>query len=353
MSIFKITKNQRVVLVWFFLSINIGSFSGAFAQSRSEYEYDALGRLISVRQTNGSYAEYAYDAAGNRIMKKVFRVDQFLRAWEAEDLPHVVGFSDDDGWAANVNTAQSFMTYGPYATDIPTGKQVAVWRMMIDNNNADNLEVAYLDVYDATTSEWLAARSITRKEFVSNWTYQDFYLPFFLDATRAGHAIEIRTAHKAKAHVRVDRLGLATSVVTGEELASGWINNNEAENLPHATGFGDDQSWAANIYSTPGHMTYGPYVVIQEGARTAVWRMSIDNNAANNRGIVKLEVYDATAGEIITQVTLFRTAWQSVWNYEYFGLPFNVPLSRAGHQFEFRTWFYGYAHVRVDKVGLK
>ena len=42
-----------------------------------------------------------------------------------ESLPHVVGFAEADGWAANIDQPQHFMTHCPYMLDVPTGARVA------------------------------------------------------------------------------------------------------------------------------------------------------------------------------------------------------------------------------------
>ena len=38
----------------------------AIAQSSLSYSYDALGRLVEVKEANGAVTTYSYDAAGNR-----------------------------------------------------------------------------------------------------------------------------------------------------------------------------------------------------------------------------------------------------------------------------------------------
>ena len=118
------------------------------------------------------------------------------------------GYAQADGWAADVNQPSQHITYGPYANNIAIGSNVAVWSMMIDVVDAapeDN--VVTIDVYDATAGEILAIETIERKQWLSSFTYQMFELPFQFDASRAGHAVELRTYYHATSYVRIQRIG--------------------------------------------------------------------------------------------------------------------------------------------------
>jgi YD repeat-containing protein len=75
--------------------------------------YDSLGRLNQVRTSDGVLTSYDYDPAGNRTQKRIQTVSQSMRSWEGENLPHVVGYADAEGWAANVSTSQSFFELRP------------------------------------------------------------------------------------------------------------------------------------------------------------------------------------------------------------------------------------------------
>jgi len=92
----------------------------------------------------------------------------YSRMWEAEDLYHQIGRSDDDGWSANTTQDNAgFLIYGPYVTDIPVGENIAVFKAKIDNNSADDLVVMTLEVYDATADTIIASRQITRTQFAA------------------------------------------------------------------------------------------------------------------------------------------------------------------------------------------
>ncbi len=179
------------------------------AQESQAYVYDAHGRLSSVHRDTPSSSivtAYALDGADNRAERA--SGPTMMAVWEAENLPHVVGFAEADGWAANINQPQHYMTYGPYAPDVPAGSRVAVWRMMVDWVDVSGSATAIrLDVYDATAGEALATGYLSHASWRAPWTYQWVEVPFQMDASRAGHLIEFRTWFIPIAHVRVDKVG--------------------------------------------------------------------------------------------------------------------------------------------------
>lgn len=180
--------------------------SSSHAQSSTSFSYDALGRLIGTADGIGTKSAYVLDSSSNR--KNVIVQRQFDRMWEAENLPHIVGYADRNGWAANVNTASGHMTYGPYVTDVPVGSRVATWRMAIDVRNASNDQIVTLDVYDSTAGEQLASKSIYRLDFIADQSFKVFELPFTLSPSRAGHALEFRTYYHGYSYILVDKIGV-------------------------------------------------------------------------------------------------------------------------------------------------
>jgi YD repeat-containing protein len=176
------------------------------AQSSTEtYSYDALGRLVATVDAKAR-TNYDYDDAANR--ERVTQRFLFPVSWQAAALPHNIGYAEADGWAANVTMGAQHMTYGPYTTAIPAGSHVAVWRVMIDSvAGPANDNIITIDVFDATTGQVLAIETLERRQWVSNMTYQVFEIPFEFDASRVGHAVELRTFYHSGAYVRVQKIG--------------------------------------------------------------------------------------------------------------------------------------------------
>lgn len=76
------------------------SLTPAFAQIR--YEYDALGRLVSVIHPDGKQTIYAYDAAGNRTAKTIHGTVQ-NHTPEAGDDTYVIDEATSGEWDPRIN----------------------------------------------------------------------------------------------------------------------------------------------------------------------------------------------------------------------------------------------------------
>ena len=118
--------------------------------------------------------------------------------------------------------------------------------------------------------------------------------------------------------------------------------------LLHQIGRTDGDGWSVNVTNdAPGFMEYGPYSnQIAVGSNVAAWDMAIDNNTAVNDQIMRLEVFDSTDGVVLASQVFTRFQFNYTGNYQAFGVPFNLPQSRAGHQIEFRTFWFGTAYLR-------
>jgi hypothetical protein len=130
--------------------------------------------------------------------------------WSAKDVgvSHVIGRPDGDGWSATVGVdSVNWMQYGPYTTNVNAGANLAVWRLWIDNNTADNNQIVYLDVNDATAGTVLASRTLTRQQWANPGEYETFVLPFTLPSASVGHQIEYRVYWYGNAYVKEESLG--------------------------------------------------------------------------------------------------------------------------------------------------
>lgn len=179
----------------------------ASAQSVTQYSYDAQGRLIGTQQGEGVTSDYTMDPSSNRTRVRV--TPQFPTAWSATSsaIGHIVGRAEGSGWSASVYDPAGHMIYGPYTTGVPAGSHVAAFRMLVDNNSADNAAVVLLDVWDSTASTQIAARQLYRTDWKAASRYQVFELPFSLSAASVGHALEFRVYYQQTSYVRVDKVG--------------------------------------------------------------------------------------------------------------------------------------------------
>lgn len=136
----------------------------------------------------------------------------FDQQWSMSNpsIGHVIGRAEaDGGWSVNVLDNPNFMQYGPYV-QLPAGDNIATWKLMIDNNTADNNKILRLDVVDADDGgKIISQRDLTRKQWKQTQRYEYFSVPFRLDANRAGHRIEMRVWYYGSAYVKQKVVGIS------------------------------------------------------------------------------------------------------------------------------------------------
>ncbi len=323
----------------------LGSLPGVgLAQAVEQYGYDSLGRLIAVDRSSQTNTAYRYDAAGNRTT--VTTLNQMEAVWQAESLPHVIGYGIPGGWEASAGLGSGFMTYGPYTPATPTGLNIASWRIKVDSHTyPDTGDVVALDIWDATAGVSLGSAGFDRRAFTASDTYQYLDVPFALVAASSGHQLEFRTWSTGRATVGVDALGY-------RRAGSAWSGTDSS--IYHVVGRAAADGWAASVTDPAGHMTYGPYAAAPVGARTAIWRMRInDNTSPDTSPIVTIDIWDASAGQSLGTRTLKRQDWKQASQFQLFEIPFVLDPARAGHALEYRTYFHRNANVVLNWVGYR
>ncbi|MCP4350867.1 MAG: DUF4382 domain-containing protein [Desulfobacterales bacterium] len=122
----------------------------------------------------------------------------------AIDLHHNIGRTDNacgsnEGWSANTSDdSKGYMTYGPYINSIPEGEYRVYFKLMVDNNSADNLVVATIEIYDFTADIILKKKEIRREEFNAPFKEQTFSLSY---DHKYGHKYEFRTLFHKTSYV--------------------------------------------------------------------------------------------------------------------------------------------------------
>lgn len=93
-------------------------------------------------------------------------------------------------------------------------------------------------------------------------------------------------------------------------------------------------------------MNFGPYTTeVVPGPRTAVFRLQVDNNTADNYRILYIDVYDATAGRVVASRYIRRREFTSANRWQDFRLSFVAETTR---RYEFRVKWLGGAYVKID-----
>ncbi|MDC0707054.1 GxGYxYP family putative glycoside hydrolase [Stigmatella sp. ncwal1] len=143
-------------------------------------------------------------------------ISEYKYEAEGTQIRHGTGHLDGNGWVAqtSIDAANQFLTYGPYASDIPVGSNTAFFDLSIDNNTANNDIVVTVDVRDNTTGAVLASRDITRTAFTKLYTFERFELPF--NNPVAGHGIEFRIFWYGRAYIKADAVGTRAQVQDDE-----------------------------------------------------------------------------------------------------------------------------------------
>ncbi|WP_324679203.1 hypothetical protein [Hymenobacter sp. GOD-10R] len=135
--------------------------------------------------------------------------------WQAEgsSLKHGTGRREGDGWLCqsgrdepNQPMVYGPLVYGPYATRMPAGPQVAEFRLQVDNNTATNDSIVDIDVRNVTTGQTLATQTLTRRQFPLASDYTTFTLPFVLPV--ADQVLELRVFWRGTSSTKVDWVGL-------------------------------------------------------------------------------------------------------------------------------------------------
>ena len=107
---------------------------------------------------------------------------------------------------------------------------------------------------------------------------------------------------------------------------------------------------AATAADAAGHLAFGPYAT-DWGAlfATAVFRLQVDNNSADNLTVVTLDLYDATAGEIVALREVTRQQFNQAGTYQDFTVTADL-TGRAGHTMETRVYWHDIAYTKLDRV---
>ncbi len=144
-----------------------------------------------------------------------------------------------------------------------------------------------------------------------------------------------------------------SNVTSVNPYATYW----EAEALFHNTGYAQGDAWVAGGPGVPSnHMIYGPYTTgVPTGNRVAAFRMALDvpSNPSPDDQIVVIDVYNATAGQLLASEIIQRKRWALPLTYQTFELPFTLSAGQVGHMLEFRVYYIGHSYILVDKVGYR
>ncbi len=182
----------------------------------------AIGLLACLLAVGAARAEVAwpagqampsFSAPASTQDLIVLRAGSGALRWQAEGprIGHGTGRVETDGWLCQtgIDKPNDFIAFGPYERGLPTGANVARFRLKTDNNTADDQPVVTLDVRDNANGQLLASRTVTRRQFPVAGDYTELTLPFNLSGSNAANAqIETRVFWHGGAYLKLDWVGV-------------------------------------------------------------------------------------------------------------------------------------------------
>jgi hypothetical protein len=122
--------------------------------------------------------------------------------------------------------------------------------------------------------------------------------------------------------------------------------------LQHPIGRRDGDGWSANTVSdAPGYLSFGPYAIDWGGGSAeAVFFLMVDDDRPDGReDVVTLDIYDATARQVLATRVIRRSELRAPSTYQRFALDFDLE-ARIADQLEARVYWHDFYDVKLDKI---
>jgi hypothetical protein len=248
-------------------------------------------------------------------------------------------------WAATAPLGAGFLTYGPYSSKFKNGIFRARFKLSVDNNSADDLVIAYVDVYDSISNKELARREIHRKEFNAPLSPQEFELSF---TTHGANKLEFRVYVFGYSYVEHQSTTLTRESTVSPVSALFYEANDPA--LSHSIGHAKGMAWVADTTSGRGNMTIGQYAAkMPVGEATATFSLSIDNNIKDDAVVACIDAYDSKTAELLGRRIIRRMDFAGPSAGQDFDLVFEV---RSSATTRFRIFVFGRAEIQHNSVTI-
>lgn len=255
--------------------------------------------------------------------------------------------------------------------------------VFIDNNTYDDAVILILDVYDTAAKQVLTNWAITRKQFPKAQAFN--LLKLSITPSSTSH-LELRVYYFGFAHVILDKIALVRpdqlqkpimdasdlpdvhTPVSAEESSEKETPQEEPEEKPtvedqdgilglflvahlphtHPEAFADKGGKAIKATTREGFLAYGPYIEgLPSKALDVYFSLHVDNNTAENRHLLTLDVYDSLNQKILAEKQITRQQFPVAGKFVFFKLSFTPP---AQSRLEFRILYKGYSYVAADKI---
>jgi hypothetical protein len=277
---------------------------------------------------------------GSTLADTLFNANEQGAAFHS--LGAAVGAS---AWAATAPMGPGFLTYGPYSSKFQNGAFRARYKLSVDNNSADDLIIAYVDVYDSMSNKELARREIHRKEFNAPLSPQEFQLSF---TTLGANKLEFRVYVFGNSYVEHQSTTLTQESTLRSVSALFYEANDPA--LGHSIGHAKGMAWVAETTNRGGNLTIGPTARVPAGVITATFSLSIDDNKKDDAVVAEIDAYDGKTAELLGRRIIKRMDFAGLSTAQDFDLVFEASSSRISR---FRIFDFGRAKVQHNSLTIK
>jgi hypothetical protein len=249
-------------------------------------------------------------------------------------------------WSATARLGPGFLTYGPYSSKFQNGVFRAGYKLSVDNNSADDLVIAYIDVYDSMSNKELARREIHRKEFNARLSPQEFQLSF---TTLGANKLEFRVYVFGNSYVEHQSTMLTQESTVPPASALFYEANDPA--LGHSIGYAKGMAWVAGATNGSGNMTTGPNTaIVPAGIITATFSLSIDDNHKDDAVVARIDSYDGKTAELLGRRIIKRMDFVGSSAAQDFDVVFEVNSSTTPR---FRIFVFGRAEIQHNSVTIR
>lgn len=319
-----------------------GSFSAA--NTFRDFSGSIVARPDASYQVRVYYQRVSTVTVGN-VTVAADTQPGFVRSYDAIAANHATGHNGVDGWQATpgVDTPNTYMTYGPYATDLNNTLR-AVFRLQSTFNDTD--PDAWLGQIEAVVGSSVQSyRAVFRKDFLRSGSYQDFALNF---VSTPGQQVQFRLYWTGNGYLKHQ----STSVYNGTHWQS-WESN--ATGMTHAVGRQITEpvgvAWQADpALDNDGYLLKGPGSPDLYGEAYAVYQVAVDNNTTNaGTKVARLSLRDSNDYEFYgrdIKVGDFKNANL----YQDFRLRYTAGI---GANLSFGVYFYKAAGVKLKVARVR
>lgn len=355
---------------------------------REEHVYELSRANRANVQTYQAIAQIfpATPLVETKPIKPVELPKGFLQVFDATylDSTHPNVTTEKGGKAVPATTTQGYLCRTPQVTGLPAKALEVSFSIFADNNTYDDALVLILDVYDAAQKTVLAIRPMTRKQFAKAQAFNLVKLAF---TPPQNAQVEFRVYYFGYAYVVVDKLavvdpdkvtlktpadipdlhsaipspGTPSPSPTPEPPApqpsepasdEGVLDLFQVADLHanHPDAFYDKGGKAVRATTTQGFLAYGQYATgYPAQPLDAYFSLFIDNNMADNRRVVTLDVFDSFQNKVLAQEMLTRQQFPAAGEFSLFKLSF-TPTAQS--KLEFRIYYNGWTYLAADKIAI-